>query len=49
VGDVSLLHDELNDGGRGDGVEAAGGGVIENQIGLGDDGAGDGDAASHTA
>ncbi len=45
--DVALLHDQLNNSGGGDGVEAAGGRVIEEKLGLGDDGAGDGDAAAH--
>lgn len=49
VGDVALLDDEVDDGGGGDGVEAAGGGVVEDEVGLGDDGAGDGDAAAHAA
>ena len=49
VGDVALLDDELDDGGGGDGVEAAGGGVVEDEVGVGDDGAGDGDAAAHAA
>ena len=47
--DVALLHDELDDGGGGDGVEAAGGGVVEDEVGAGDDGAGDGDAAAHAS
>ena len=49
MGDVALLDDEFDDGGGGDGVEAAGGGVVEDQVGLGDDGAGDGDAAPHAS
>ena len=47
--DVALLDDELNDGGGGDGVEAAGGRVVEQQIGMIDEGAGDGDAALHAS
>ena len=47
VGDVALLDDKLDDGGGGDGVQTAGGGVVEDEVGFGDDGAGDGDAAAH--
>ena len=49
LGDVALFDDEVDDGGGGDGVEAAGGGVVEDEIGMGDDGAGDGDAAAHSS
>jgi len=49
LGDVALLDDEVNDSGGGDGIEAAGGGVVEDEIGMGDDGAGDGDAAAHSS
>jgi hypothetical protein len=49
LGDVALLDDEVDDGGGGDGIKAAGGGVVEDEVGVGDDGAGDGDAATHTA
>jgi len=47
--EVALLHDQLNDGGGGDGIEAAGGRVVEDELGLVDEGAGDGDAALHAA
>ena len=47
--DVALLDDELDDGGGGDGVQAAGGRVVEDQLGLVDEGAGDGHAALHAA
>ena len=47
--DVALLDDEFDDGGGGDGVEAAGGRVVEQQLGLVDEGAGDGDAPPHAA
>jgi hypothetical protein len=47
--DVALLHDQLDDGGGGDGVEAAGGRVVEHELGLMDEGAGDGDATPHAA
>ena len=49
VEDVALLDHQLDDGGRGDGVEAAGGRVVEQQVRLGDDGAGDGHAAAHAS
>jgi hypothetical protein len=49
VGCIALLDDEVDDGGGGDGIEAAGGGVVQDEVGLGDDGAGDGDAATHAA
>ena len=49
VGGVALLDDEVDDGGGGDWVEAAGGGVVEDEVGFGDDGAGDGDAAAHAS
>lgn len=49
LGDVALFDDEVDDGGGGDGIEAAGGGVVEDEVGIGDDGAGDGDAATHSA
>ena len=49
VRDVALFDDELDDGGGGDGIETAGGGVVEDEVGMGDDGAGDGDAASHAS
>lgn len=49
LGDVALLDDEVDDGGGGDGVEAAGGGVVEDEVGIGDDGAGDGDATAHSS
>src|ERR1017187_9596882 len=49
VGDVALLHDQLDDGGGGDGIEAAGGGVVEDEVGVRDDGTGDGDAAAHAS
>ena len=49
AGDVALLDDELDDGGGGDGVKAAGGRVVEHQLRVADDGARDGDAAAHAA
>jgi len=49
LGDVALFDDEVDDGGGGDGVEAAGGGVVKDEVGIGDDGAGDGDAAAHSS
>lgn len=49
VGDVALLDDEFNNGGRGDRVQAAGGRVVEDKVRAGDDGTGDGDAASHAS
>ena len=45
---VALLDDQFDDGGRGDRIEAAGGRVVEQQLGLADDGAGDGHAAAHS-
>src|ERR1700735_5178358 len=47
--DIALLDDELDDGGGRDGVEAAGGRVVEDQLGLADEGAGDGHATPHSA
>jgi hypothetical protein len=49
VADVALFDDEIDDGGRCDGIESTGGGVVKDEVRLGDDGAGDGDAASHSA
>jgi hypothetical protein len=49
VVDVALLDDQFDDGGGGEGVEAAGGRVVEQQLGLADEGAGDGHAAAHSA
>ena len=46
---VALLDDELDDGGGGDGIEAAGGRVVEDQLGFVDEGAGDGHAPPHAA
>ncbi len=48
VGDIALLDDEVDDGGRGDRVEAACGRVIKNQVGLCNDGTGDRDATAHS-
>ena len=47
--DVSLLDDEFDDGGRGDGIEAAGRRVVEDQLRAMDEGARDGHAPLHAA
>jgi len=46
---VALFDEQLDDGGRSDGVEAAGGRIVKDKVRIGDDGAGDGDAAAHTS
>src|ERR1700722_10509705 len=45
--DVALFDDQFNDGGGGDGVETAGGGIVKKQLGVVDECACDGDAAPH--
>jgi hypothetical protein len=46
---IAKAEDEADDGLRGDGVEARGGRVIQNDGRMGDEGASDGDATTHTA
>ena len=45
--DVALLHDEFDDRVRGHRIESAGRRVVEQHLGLGDDGASDGHAPPH--
>jgi hypothetical protein len=47
--DVAFLHDQLDDGGGRDGVEAARRRVVEDELRLADECARDGDASAHSA
>jgi hypothetical protein len=49
VVNITLLHDQLNDGGRSDRVQASGRRIVEDKVGAVDDGAGNGHTAAHTA
>ena len=46
---VALFHDQFHDGGRGHGIQPAGGRIVEQRFGLGDDGAGNRHPAAHAA
>ncbi len=46
---IALLDDQLNNRGGSDGIEAAGGRIIEQKLGIVDQRARDGDAATHSA
>ena len=46
---VALLHNELDDGGGRDGIEAPGRRVVEDQLWIVDEGAGDGHAPPHAS
>ena len=47
--DIAEAEDEADDGLRGDGVEAGGRGIVEDDGRTSDEGAGDGDSAPHPA
>src|SRR5215469_15569169 len=45
--EVALLHNQLDDGRRGDGVESAGGRIVEKQFRVINESSSDGNAAAH--
>ena len=47
--DIALLDDELNDGSRGDGIQPTGRRIVEDELGIVNEGASDGHAPPHTA